>query len=272
MALEVGRRRIGSGERAIEIIDIVGRLDTAGSAVIRSSVQEILKEGCPRIAVDMAQCVEIHRETMGTFHSLGRACQRAGGKLVIFGATGDVLDYLTRFGDRSLAPWFSDEKAAIVALGGQIQEEVSKEKRTEPPVVVALGADPIFRAVFWKLSALGGRAIAKFDNIEACSDYLAKRPIHSIIIDGAMQSHEIVKLIRHIRTTPSVKNIGIFVVGSPMQRNFGHLVIEQGANNFVPYTFRGEDILAKLDRKVFFERLKEVYASFDARAKAKESR
>jgi hypothetical protein len=272
MSLEIRRRRIGAGEKAIEIVDIIGRLDTPGAGVLRSAVQDILKEGCPRIAVNMTECVEIHRELMGTLHSLGRACQRAGGGLVIYGASRDVLEYINKFGDRSLAPLHRDERSAIIALGGHVGDEVTKEKETEAPVVVALGADPIFRAIFWKLSVIGGRAIAKFDNIQACFEYIGKRPVHSILIDASLPSQEVVLFIRQIRTMPMIRTIGIIVIGLPSQRNIGRAVIEQGADFFVPLMFNGEEIMAKLDQRSFFARLKEVYVRFDSRIKTKENR
>jgi CheY-like chemotaxis protein len=272
MSLEIRRRRIGAGEKAIEIVDIIGRLDTPGSGLLRSTVQDILKEGCPRIAVNLTECVEIHRELMGTFHSLGRACQRAGGGLVIYGASRDVLEYINKFGDRSLAPLHRDERSAIIALGGHVGDEASKEKETEAPVIVALGSDPIFRGVFWKLSALGGRGIAKYDNIQACFEYIGKRPVHSILIDASLPSHDVIQFIRQIRTTPMIRTIGIFVIGLPSQRNIGRAVIEQGADFYVPLVFTGEEIIAKLDARTFFARLKEVYERFDSRIKTKENR
>jgi hypothetical protein len=271
MALEARRRRIGGGERAIEIVDLVGRLDMPGAALLRNTVQEVLKEGCPRIAVNMAECVEIHREMMGTFHSLGRACIRAGGGLALFAATGDVLEYIRRFGDKSLAPWFGDEKAAVAALGGHVEPEAPKESESERPSVVAIGSDAVFRAVFWKLTALGGRPIAKFDSIAGARDYMARKTIHSILLDSKLSPHEIARFLRELRINSKLKAIGIFIIGPPSQLWTGRSLVQEGADSYVPLSFTGEEIEAKLDARTFFTRLKEIYDRFDARAKAKEN-
>jgi hypothetical protein len=272
MALEARRRRIGGGERAVEIIDLIGRLDMPGAGLLRNTVQDVLKEGCPRIAVNMAGCVEIHREMMGTFHSLGRACIRAGGGLVIFGASGDVLEYIRRFGDKTLAPWFGDEKSAVVALGGQVVEETPKESESESPNVVAIGSDPVFHAVFWKLTALGGRPIAKFDSIGSSADFLARRQIHSILIDSKLSPQEISTFIKQVRMASKLKNIGIFIIGPPSANSTGKVLLDEGADSFVTLSFAGEEIESKLDLRTFYARLKEVYERFEVRSKAKELR
>jgi CheY-like chemotaxis protein len=270
MALEVRRRRIGAGERAVELIDIMGRLDMPGAASLRTTVQEVLKEGCRRIAINMAGCVEIHREMMGTFHSLGRACQRAGGGLVLYGATGDVLEYIRRFGDRNLAPWHGEENSAIRALGGEVERKSPREQGISTPVVVALGTEPVFRAVFWKISALGGRGIVKFDSVDACLEYLSGSTPHSLLLDAKLPAHDLAGLIRKIRTTPQLKNIGVFITGPPSSKSAGRVLVEEGADEFIAFTFTGEEIVAKLDGQLFFAKLKEVYERFDIRAKAKE--
>ncbi len=267
MAVEIRSRRIGSGDQAVEIIDVIGRLDAPGSALLRSTVQEKLKEGMPRVAVNFSECIEINKENINTLHSLGRACQRAGGKLVLYGAAGDVDAYIRKYADKTLAPWFEWEREAIIDLGGEVAPEPG-DGEEEPPVVVALGADPIFRKIFWQLSRLGGRAIAKFDNISSTEDFLKRRQIHSIIIDTGLSSHEIAKLIRRLRTTPKLKNAGIFLVGPPSQRNIGRSLILEGADNFIPFIFTGEEIAAKFDARTFFQRLKDAYDRFELKRAA----
>jgi CheY-like chemotaxis protein/anti-anti-sigma regulatory factor len=264
MALEVRRRRIGPGDRAVEILDIVGRLDTPGAALLRSSVQDALREGSSRIALNLSDCVEIHRETVGTLHSLGRACNRAGGKLVIFGAAGDVYEYIKTFTDPGLVPWHETENEAITALGGRVVPAQVDQAGEEPPAVVALGSDDVFRKVFWKLGALGGRPVAKFDSIEAAMDFMRRRPVHSVIIDAKLPQYDVIALVRQIRTTPEIRGMGIFAVGPPSMRGRGRTILEEGADNFVPLVFTGEEIVAKLDLRAFFSRLKEAYDRFDA--------
>ena len=272
MALDVHRRRIGSGERSVEIIDVVGRLDPPGAAALRTSVQQILKEGCPRIAINLSECVEIHREMIGAFHSLGRACQRAGGGLALFGQTGDVSEYIGMFADRTLAPWFDKQNDAVLAVGGEIEPEKPADADEEPPTVVALGDDPVFRGIFWKLGKLGGRPVAKFESVEACFDYLTRRPVHSLIIDSGMPAQELARLVRQIRANAQLRGIGVFVVGPPSRKSTGRALVGEGADMFVPLVFAGEEIPAKLDARAFFARLKEAYERFDTRAKPKESR
>jgi hypothetical protein len=270
MALEARRRRIGGGDRAIEIIDLVGRLDVPGAGLLRNTVQGILKEGSSRIAVNLAQCVEIHKEVIGTFHSLGRACIRAGGGLVIFGAAGDVNEYVKRFADKSLAPWFDDEKSAVASLGGHIEETSKKEEDVETPSIVAIGADQVFHAAFWKLTTLGGHPVAKFDSFEGSSNYISRRPIHSLLIDSTLPAQEISKFIKQIRINSKVRNVGIFIIGPPSRFSVGKLLLGEGADNFVAFYFNGEEIESKLDLRSFFSKLKEAYERFDARQKAKE--
>jgi CheY-like chemotaxis protein/anti-anti-sigma regulatory factor len=266
MALEVRRRRVGSGDKAVEIVDVLGRLDAPGSALLRSKVQEALKEGSPRIAVNLSDCIEIHREMIGTFHSLGRACLRAGGKLVLFGQKGDIYEYLKRFADTALAPWFGSEREGIVALGGEVPPEKDEVEEGETPAVVALGSDPVFMAVFWKLSTLGGKPVAKFDNIAGGTEFLGRRPIHSVIMDTRLPAHDIARFIRQVRTSPKLRRIGIFLVGPASQVSQIRTLVEEGADRFVPLMFQGEEILARLeDRQAFFKRLKDAYDRFDAR-------
>jgi hypothetical protein len=116
---------------------------------------------------------------------------------------------------------------------------------------------------------LGGRPIAKFDTVAAGSEFMSRRAIHSVLIDGSLSALEIVALIRQVRRTSQLKGAGIFVIGVPSQRGAGRTLVEQGADNFVPLVFRGEEIPAKLDARAFFARLKEIYARFDARSEAK---
>lgn len=269
MALEVKRRRIEGGKNPVEIIDVIGRLDTPGAALLRNTVQDVLKEGCPHIAINLAECIEIHREMIGTFHSLGRACQRAGGGLVLYGAKGDVIEYIRRFGDRNLAPWHADEKAAVQALGGKVEIEAPSQPSADSPVVVIVGKDQIFHALFWKLPTLGGRQIVKFDDLDSCADYVIKNKIHSVIIDLSLASHDIVNFIRNIRINQELRNIGIFVVGPQSKLSIGKTIVQEGATNLVSYTFSGEEILAKLDYRTFYARLKEIYERYDAVSRAR---
>ncbi len=269
MALEVRRRRQGAGERAIEIIDVAGRLDAPGAAMLRTTVQKALKEGSARIAINLVDCVEIHREMMGTFHSLGRACQRAGGGFVLFGQKDDVYEYIRRFADKRLAPWHELERDAILALGGVIEPE--KEKGAEElAIVVALGANPLFRGIFWKLNTLGGRPVAKFDSIASSTELLARRPIHSLIVDTGLGAHELAQLVRQIRANSRLRGIGIFPVGPPSQKTIGRTLEGEGADRFVPLVFNGEEIAANLDTRAFFARLKDAYDRFDAQARGRE--
>lgn len=272
MALDVHRRRVGSGDHAVEIVDAVGRLDAPGAAILRSTIQQILKESCPRIGINLAECVEIHREMVGTFHSLARACQRAGGGLALFGQAGDVSEYIKRFADAELVSWYERESEAVVALGGKAEAEEPREGGEEPPAVVAVGDAAIFRGVFWKLGKLGGRPVAKFDSIEACFDYINRRPVHSVIIDSGMPAQDTARLVRQIRASARLRSIGVFVVGIPSQKTTGRALVGEGADAFVPLVFSGEEIAAKLDSRAFFAGLKEAYERFDTRAEAKEGR
>jgi len=271
MALEVRRRRIGSGDRAVEIVDVVGRLDAPGSALLRSSIQQALKEGSSRIAVNLTNCREIQREVIGTLHSLGRACRRAEGGLAIFGAKDDVLEYIKRFGDSDLAPWFEAEKEAIINLGGEVADEPAEGEEREAAVTVALGSSEMFRKVFWKLNTLGGKAVAKFDNPEAAHEYIKRRNVHSVIIDTSLNTHNTSRLVRQLRTYPETRQMGIFIVGPPSGRNIGRSLIGEGADNFIPLVFSGEEIAAKLDIRAFFTRLKEAYDRYETRRTAEES-
>jgi anti-anti-sigma regulatory factor len=271
MAFEVRRRRIGSGDRAVEIVDVVGRLDAPGSALLRTSIQQALKEGSARIAVNLSECREIQREVIGTLHSLGRACKRANGGLAIFGAKDDVLEYMKRFGDRELAPWFDTENEAIVSLGGEVIEEPGEDEEQETPVVVAIGSSDPFRRSFWKLNTLGGKPVAKFDNTESAHEFIRRRNVHSVIIDTSLNPHNTARLVRQLRTYPETRQIGIFIVGPPTGRNIGRSLIGEGADNFVPLVFSGEEIAAKLDIRAFFTRLKEAYDRYEAKRASEES-
>ena len=262
MALEVRSRRIGSGDRSVEILDVVGRLDVPGGALLRTAIQDKLKEESPRIAINLSECIEINREMVGTIHSLGRACKRAGGGLVLYGASGDVLEYIKRFADKELAPWFEKEREAVIALGGEVEPEIEDIK--EPPVIVALGIDQLFKKLFWQLGVLGGKPVAKFDNIESAENYIKRRRTHSIVIDTKLNTHRLIVMIRQIRKSPEVRDIGIFIVGPPSTINIGKILIREGGTNFVPYVFNGQEIPSKLDGKAFFQRLKEAYERYEA--------
>ncbi len=264
MALEVRRRRVGSGDTAVEIIDVVGRLDAPGGAMLRSAIQDALRDDSPRIGINLAETIEIHRETVGTLHSLGRACKRASGGLAIFGADGDVLEYIKTFADAELAPWYGTETDAVVALGGEVVDEPVESRGHEPPVIIALGNDKVFRKVFWKLGKLGGRPVAKFDNIDAVTDFLTRRRAHSILIDASLELHDVARFIRQSRSIPELRKIGIFLVGAPSLRNQGRALIKEGGDNFIPFVFSGQEIAAKLDIKAFFQRLKEAYKRLEA--------
>jgi len=268
MALEIRRRRVGSGDLAIEIIEVIGRLDTPGGSQLRASVQEALKEGTPKVALDLTETKEIHKEMVGTIHSLGRACQRADGSLVIFGAMGDVLAYLETFAERSLAPWHNTERDAIIALGGEVEPEETEVSDDQPSVIIALGSDKLFRKVFWKLGKMGGMPLAKFDTIPAALDYLGKRKVHSIVLDVNIDLHEGARLIRQIRTTPAFRKVGIFIVGPTSKKTTGKAFIQEGADGFIPFKFSGEEIFAMFDRKAFFHHLKLAYEKFEVKRKA----
>ncbi|MFH1675489.1 MAG: STAS domain-containing protein [bacterium] len=273
MALEVRRRRTGAGDRAVEIIDIVGRLDMPGSALLRSAVQDILKEGFPRIALNLANCVEIHREMIGTFHSLGRACHRAGGNLALFGQKGDVLEYIKRFGDTSLAPWYDREREAIVALGGEVEAEGTPKSGEEvKPLVVILGSDSMFRGVFRTFERIGGKPVVMYDNTDACAEFIFGKHIHSLLIDATMSAHDTARLIKRIRSDAELKNTGVFIVGPPSKIGAGRALMGEGADNFIPFVFSGEEISAKFDGKAFFTRLKDAYERYETKLRAKENR
>jgi len=270
MALDVRRRRIGSGNKAVELLDVIGRLDAPGSALLRSKVQEALKDNSVKIGINLAECVEIHREMIGTFHSLGRACERAGGKLVLFGQKGDVYEYIKRFSDSSIVPWFETEQEGVVALGGEVLEEKESEDTRDKPAVAVIGKDAVFTALFWKLSALGGRPIAKFDAIEQATDFIERHSMHSVVVDSKIPMHDIARFIRQIRINPRLRSMGIFIVGPASHVSQIRVLIEEGADRFVPIMFQGEEILSRLeDRQIFFGRLKEAYDSFDARSASK---
>ncbi|HEX9744289.1 MAG TPA: STAS domain-containing protein [bacterium] len=267
MPLELRRRRIGSGDKAVEIIDVNGRLDMPGAAALRTKVQDILKEHLPRIVLNMRECIEIHREMIGTFHSLGRACHRAGGGMIVCSAEGDVNEYILTFADRSLLAWYETEREAIIALGGEVEPLPEEPAEHEPLPVVACGNDQVFKVLFWKLNALGGHPVGKFDSVQGCMDFLARRDVHSIILDASMNPYDVTKLIHTIKSRIKTRKVGLFVVGAPSNASTGRALVLEGADHYVPITFNGEEIPAKIDGKKFFLRLKDIYERFDARNK-----
>ncbi len=269
MALELRRRRIGSGDRAAEIIDVIGRLNTAGSAMLRSSLQEVLKEGSPRIAINLSELVEIKKEVFGAIHSLGRACSRAGGSLVVYGATGDPLEYVKAYIDENLVRYFETENEAVVALGGEPEPLPDETEDEGPGVVVVIGADDTFRKIFWNLGVMGGHPVAKFDNIPAAVDYAGRQKIYCILIDPSLTGHDLIRLIRQIRSNPEMRGIGIFIVGKPTSRRSAKMLLDEGADKFVPFVFKGEEIMANFDSRTFFSSLKEAFKRYDIRKKAR---
>ncbi|MCX6644893.1 MAG: hypothetical protein NTY09_00825 [bacterium] len=271
MALELRRRRIGAGDYAVEIIDIVGRLNVPGSSQLRSLVQDALKEGTPRVAINFSECVEVKKEAFGAFHSLGRACMRAHGNLVIYGAKDDPLEYVKKFIDTNLVKWYDSEKEAILALGGTPEPEqvYIEEITSDREAIVVIGIADIFYKVFWKLNVLGGLQVVKFDNLTSALQYLERRKVHSLIIDPTFSGHDLIRFIRHIKSSKQYMKTGIFIVGNPSSRTSAMILMNEGADNFIPFVYQGEEIFAKFDQREFFKRLQDIYKKFEARKKAK---
>lgn len=271
MALELRRRRIGAGDHAVEIIDIVGRLNMPGSSLLRSMVQDSLKEGSPRIAVNFSECVEVKKEVFGTFHSLGRACTRAGGSLAVYGARDEPIEYVKTFLDTKLVKWFETEKEAVIALGGTPDPEPVhiEETATDRESIVVIGTSEIFHKVFWKLSVLGGLQVMKFDNLTSTLQYLERRVPHSLIIDPTFSGHDLIRFIRRIKSDARYRKTGIFIVGNPSSRTGAMILMNEGADNFIPFVYQGEEVLAKFDQREFFRRLQDTYKRYEDRKKAK---
>jgi hypothetical protein len=271
MALELRRRRIGAGDYAVEIVDIVGRMNVPGSSQLRALVQDILKEGTPRVAVNFSECVEIKKEVFGTFHSLARACQRAEGNLVIYGAKDDPLEYVKKFIDKKLVKWYDAEKEAVLALGGTPEPEPVNidETVSDRETIVVIGISEIYNKVFWKLNVLGGLQVVKFDNLTSALQYLERRKVHSLIIDPTFSGHDLIRFIRHVKSSKQYMKTGIFIVGNPSSRTSAMILMNEGADSFTPFVYQGEEVLAKFDQREFFKRLQDVYKKFEIRKKAK---
>ena len=267
MALELRRRRIGSGDQSVNIIDVVGRLNVPGSSQLRADIQDFLKSGIPRIALNLTECVEIKKEVFGTFHSLGRACQRAGGNLIVYGAKDDPLEYIKAFLNPDLVKWSESENEAILALGGQPEPDESDGE--DSSVIVALGSDNFFQKVFWKLNVMGKVPVAKFDSIASVTDFINRSKIHSLILDPTMSGHDLIKFIRQVKSNPKLRTTGIYIIGKPSARTLALILMNEGADYFVPFVFNGEEILSRFNSREFFHQLKDAFEKFETRKKAK---
>ena len=165
--MEIGQRKTDG----IVILDLNGRLDVPGAAVLKSTVRDLVEEGSLLVALNFSDVDYIGMDSVGALVSIKKLITRMGGKLAIFAPKWDVREYIEKFSFEADVPLVNDESQALTALGLK-----SQERRLGDPVYLALGSSAPFKELFWKVKKLGGVPVERFELIEPAKRGMAARP------------------------------------------------------------------------------------------------
>jgi len=197
----------------------------------------------------------IGKDTVGTLVSIKKQVAEMQGKIVIFSAKWDVKEYIEKFSFETEVPLVENESEALEALGVRPQE-----RRLGQPVYLALGSSAPFKELFWKVKALGGVPVERFELIEPAKRGMAARKVEIILIDALMPRNSALQAVKELRMDKWCKDAVILVIGPDSSRSMYTAMREYGADDFVPIPFAREELVSSIDGQQFFELLKKKFA------------
>jgi len=107
------------------IVDVSGRLSEEDSSALRSTVREILAEGCKHILLNLAEVSYVDSSGMGGLVSSLTTVANQGGELKLVNVTSRVLNVLMATKLYTTFPVFVEEEAALRSFsapkGGAVQ-------------------------------------------------------------------------------------------------------------------------------------------------------
>jgi anti-sigma B factor antagonist len=248
--MQIDRRKIGE----IIILDMEGRLDIPGAALLKQMVREQLEEGSRLFALNFAKVDYIGKETVGAIVSIKSEITGSEGRMVIFAPKWDVKDYIEHFSYKSDIAVLENESGALEMLG-------AKQAGAEPqgPIYMALGSSSAFKELFWTVKRLGGVPIERYEATEQAISGTGGRSVEVILLDALMPQNEALQAVREIRLKNWGKGAVILVIGPDSSRSLYNAMHDYGADDFVPIPFDREELVSSIDKGQFFQLLKRKF-------------
>lgn len=248
--MHISRRKIES----ILILDLEGKLDIPGSALLKKIIREQLEEGSRLFALNFAKVEYIRKETVGTIVSLNKEVTRSEGKFVIFAPHWDVKEYVERFSFDADIPIFDDETRALEALGQKIEERVPGES-----IYLALGSSSAFKEIFWTVKKLGGVPVERYEEIEQALQGVSQCKVEVVLLDALLPQNGALQAIKELRLDECCRDAVVLVIGPDSARSMYNAMRDYGADDFVPVPFDREELVSSIDKRQFFELLKRKF-------------
>jgi len=248
--MNIGQRKIDS----VVILDLEGRLDVPGTALLKKTVRELLDDGSRLFALNFAGVDSVAKESVGGLVSIKKQVDENEGRLAIFAPKWDVKEYIETFSFKTDVHLADDEPGALQALGIKPQEQ-----RLGDIVYLALGSSAPFKELFWKVKSLGGVSVERFELIEPAKRGMACRKVSLILLDALMPGNRSLEAVKEFRIDKWCKDAVILVIGPDSSRQMYNSMREYGADDFVPIPFAREELVSSIDAKQFFELLKKKF-------------
>jgi len=251
--LNIGKRKT----KSILILDLEGRLDIPGAALLKKMIREQMEEGSRLFALNFAKVDYIGKDTVGTIVSVKKEITRSEGKFVIFAPHWDVKEYVERFSFQADIPIFDDEPQALVALG-----EVPDVKIPGQASYLALGSSSAFKEIFWTIKRLGGIPVERFEEVQQAKQGMAQLKVGVVLLDALLPRNSAVDALRELRMEEWCRDAVILVIGPDSSRSMYNAMRDYGADDFVPIPFEREELVSSIDKGQFFELLKRKFDLF----------
>ncbi|MCH8153019.1 MAG: STAS domain-containing protein [Planctomycetes bacterium] len=248
--LEIGKRKVDS----IVILDLDGKIDLPAATFLKNTIRGMIEEGLCNFALNFSKVRSIEKEMVGTIVSINKIISRGEGKLVIFNIPWDVKEYVEHFSFKEEIRIFENESLALEELGYE-----QDETRIGSPVYLALGSSSSFKEIFWKVTALGGIPVERFELIEPAKRGMAGRILEVILLDALMPRNSALQAVKELRLDKWCKGAVILVVGPDSSRVMFNFMKEYGADDFIPIPFVREELVSSIDAKQFFDLLRRKF-------------
>ena len=112
--LQLEVTRLPRGE--VDVISIRGAIDMASVDTFKRALSELTGRPSPRVIVQCRQAGFINSGGLGAIYACHRACQNAGGAMVLCEASGKFRDLISTIGLDRIVVQADSEEAALALL------------------------------------------------------------------------------------------------------------------------------------------------------------
>ena len=104
-------------EGDVRIVSLSGAVDSSSAMILRSKVGPMCMEQGARIVLDCSGLTYLNSMCMGQFAAFDKSCTQCGGKLVLCGLEGTILDVMKLLKLDKILTLCDSQEDALVAVG-----------------------------------------------------------------------------------------------------------------------------------------------------------